>query len=194
MRAPARPRLPPIRRRSATAPSTREGGYLLDEWTVDWKRFRLPPAETTTINLLQFATPRGRHPDRWPACGTCRAPPPRWCWAPGAGFQKDSGLRVRLDEMPEALLRELLVRAPARAARGYRGRHGAGPRRAVRRRPTTTRWAAGDGGGPHQRPLRPRPALRRRRDHARRWPRWSWRCSACAAASGTAWSPAASAS
>ena len=78
-------------------------GWVTDQWTFDWRRYRIPPADAAAVNRMQWVTLEA---GSQALGGVQRLPRDRTAiviGASGLGFQKDVGLRVRRADMLDAL-------------------------------------------------------------------------------------------
>ncbi|MGQ0507306.1 MAG: polyketide synthase, partial [Myxococcaceae bacterium] len=79
------------------------GGFVQD-FVFDWKRFKVPPADAQAVNAMQWMILEAGTQALTPLAATL--PKERTSiilGATGLGWQKDSGLRIRLDEMLDAI-------------------------------------------------------------------------------------------
>jgi acyl transferase domain-containing protein len=92
------------------APLDLRGGYAVDRFEFDWRRYRTPPADAVATNAMQFLVLEA---GTQALASVRRIPRERtaiFLGATGLGFQKDGGLRVRTNELMEALASTASVR------------------------------------------------------------------------------------
>jgi acyl transferase domain-containing protein len=84
-------------------PELAAAGFVTDGWAFDWRRFHIPPADVRVGNPLSFAALAAGAE----ALATVRNLPRESTaivlGASTLGYQRDSGLRIHLDEMTAAL-------------------------------------------------------------------------------------------
>ncbi|HEX6277474.1 MAG TPA: beta-ketoacyl synthase N-terminal-like domain-containing protein, partial [Polyangiaceae bacterium] len=84
-------------------PELGAAGFVTDGWVFDWRRFHVPPADVRVGNPLSFAALAA---GAEALAGVRNLPRESTAIVLGAstlGYQRDSGLRIHLDEMTAAL-------------------------------------------------------------------------------------------
>src|SRR5262249_52399385 len=78
------------------------GGFVSD-FVFDWRKFKVPPADAKTVNPLQWMILQARAQALEAAGALPRDRTAIILGSTGLGWQKDSGLRIRLDDMLDAV-------------------------------------------------------------------------------------------
>jgi acyl transferase domain-containing protein len=86
------------------------GGYVVDDWEFDWRKFRVPPADAASVNPMQFVALSAAVEALDGVKALPRETTAVLLGASGLGYQKDSGLRIHEAEMLEALEASLATR------------------------------------------------------------------------------------
>ena len=113
------------------------GGFVTD-FVFDWRRFRVPPTDAAEVNPMQWMVLEAGAQALGSVSELPRESTAIILGATGLGWQKDSGFRIRLDEMLDA------VRESPEFRRDPSGDAGRGPR--AHRQPPPCAAEGGFGG------------------------------------------------